>query len=198
MPRIQPLSREAVPEGRELFDHFEQTMGFLPNSLLTLGRRPDIMLPLAQLAQAVLGPSPVGLSAEIKTLAAYVASLAAGCRYCQAHTASTAAERGVAADKIEAAFQYETSPLFDEAERAALRVAQGAASAPNLVDDEDFEALRRHYTDDQILELVAVVALYGFLNRWNDTLATELENRPKALAARRLARSGWDPGKHEP
>ena len=80
-------------------------------------------------------------------------------------------------------FEFETSPLFNDAERAVLRVAWHGALQPNAVTDEDIEALTTHFSDREIVEIVAVLSLYGFLNRWNGTLNTELEAQPAAFAA---------------
>jgi len=46
------------------------------------------------------------------------------------------------------------------------------------------------------VEIIAVIAFYGFLNRWNDSLATELETSPLSFAQCTLAASGWSAGKH--
>lgn len=195
MPRIAPLNRSDLAEAEPLLAHFEAVMGFVPNSLLTMGRWPALLNAACELARTVFGP-PGGRLDQTKFLVAHVVSRVAGCRYCSAHTAATGAERGVPAAKIEAAFAFESSPLFDDAERAALRLAVAAAQTPNLATDEDFADLKRHYTDEEILELVAMIALYGFLNRWNDTLATELESVPAAFGHRHLSAGGWTPGKH--
>jgi uncharacterized peroxidase-related enzyme len=136
------------------------------------------------------------VSRELKELVALVASTAAGCRYCQAHTASNATRIGAEAARITDVWNYETSDLFDDAERAALRLAHHAALVPNQATDEDFVELRRHFDDGEIVEIVTVVALFGFLNRWNDTLATDLEPRPFAVASEVIAEAGWEPGKH--
>ena len=69
-------------------------------------------------------------------------------------------------------------------------------SIPNAVTDADFDACRRYFTDDQITAIVAVCALFGFLNRWNDTMATTLEDTPHEVANRVLAPQGWNPGRH--
>jgi hypothetical protein len=45
---------------------------------------------------------------------------------------------------------------------------------------------------------LATIALFGFLNRWNDTVGTPLEDKPLAAGDRFLARGGWTPGKHRP
>ena len=94
---------------------------------------------------------------------------------------------GVDAEKIAAVFEFETSPLFKDAQRKVLRVAWHGALQPNAVTGEDFETLKSHFSDREIVEIVAVFSLYGFLNRWNGTLNTELEPPPAAfcgLAAR--------------
>ena len=56
--------------------------------------------------------------------------------------------------------------------------------------------LRKHWSEEQIVEIVGVIALFGFLNRWNDTLATPLEDAPLEFGERYLAAQGWDAGKH--
>ena len=120
------------------------------------------------------------------------------CLYCVAHTANNAGMRGVEADKVAALWEYETSPLFDEGERAALKFAQAAASVPNMVTDEDAEAVKNYFGEDGVVEIIAVVSLYGFLNRWNDSLATELEEIAFDKASKTLAETNWDAGKHRP
>jgi len=64
------------------------------------------------------------------------------------------------------------------------------------VTDEDFDEMKKHFDEDQIVELVAAVCLFGWLNRWNDTMATDLETRPLEFGQMNLADSGWEPGKH--
>jgi uncharacterized peroxidase-related enzyme len=193
MARVPPLRREDVPELEDAFHPVEERMGFLPNSLLTMARRPEILRAVSSLAQAARTGT---VSRELKELVALVASTAAGCRYCQAHTASNATRIGAEAARIANVWRYETSELFGPAERAALRLAHHAALVPNQATDEDFEEARRHFDDGEIVEIVAIVALFGFLNRWNDTMATDLELSPFTVASEVIAEAGWEPGKH--
>ena len=99
-------------------------------------------------------------------------------------------------EKVAAIWDYETSPLFDDGERAVLRMAQAAGTTPNAVTDDDFDEMKKYFDEDQIVELVAAVCLFGWLNRWNDTMATDLETRPLEFGQANLANSGWTPGKH--
>jgi uncharacterized peroxidase-related enzyme len=195
MARVPPVPREDVPELEDAFAPVEQRMGFLPNSMLTMAHRPEILRAVAGLSQAARTGA---VSPELKELVALVASTAAGCRYCQAHTASNATRKGAHAEKIAQVWSYESSDLFSDADRAALRLAHHAALVPNAVTDEDFEELRGHFDDGEIVELMTMIALFGFLNRWNDTLATDLEATPLALASDVIGPAGWEPGKHAP
>lgn len=198
MPRITPLARESLPELEETFKRAERALGFVPNSFFILARAPGTLKAFSMLSREVLGvPGKVPLAH--KRLAALMASYTTGCMYCTAHTAESAAEvDGVPAEKVASIMQYETSPLFTPAERALLRVAQGAATVPNAVTDEDMVELRKFFDEDQCVELVTAICLFGWLNRFNDTMATGLEERPLAFGEKHMKASGWTPGKHSP
>ena len=194
MAHLPPLPREAVPEFKERFDHYAATRGFVPNSILTMARRPAIARAFMDLNKAVLYEGTV--PEELKMLVSLIASQAAGCRYCQAHMANLASIYKASDRKIAAVWEFEKSELFSEAERAALRLALHASLLPNQAGAEDFAELKRHFDDGQIVEIVATVALFGYLNRWNDTMATDLEAHPAKVAARTLGETGWEAGKH--
>jgi uncharacterized peroxidase-related enzyme len=195
MTRVPPLKPEqAGPELRDAMERQREQLGIVPESLMTMALRPAIAAAWAKLAGEVTGPGTVDRG--LKQLVAYVSSATHGCRYCQAHTGQKAARFGVDPDKLRNAFAFETSDLFDDAEREALRLAYHASLVPNEVTDEQFERLRRHFTDEQIVEIVAVIAMFGWLNRWNDTFATTLEPSPLEWAREEIASSGWDVGKH--
>lgn len=196
MPRVEPLRREALPQFEDTFRSVEAALGVLPNSTLTMARHPRLMEAFAALNAIVMADGRVG--GVLKQLVATVVSSAAGCAYCQAHTAHVAEKRGSDARKLEEVWNFESSALFSEAERAALRVARGAGVTPNAVTDEAMADLRRHFDDEQVVEIVAVIANFGFLNRWNDTMGTELERSPLAWARQHLGEHGWEPGKHTP
>jgi uncharacterized peroxidase-related enzyme len=192
-PRLAPLAPAA--ELKEAFAVYEKSLGFIPNSVLIMQRRPKMVRALAQLAAAVWDPeSSVDLG--FKRLLAHFASRASGCQYCMAHTAGGALRLGVDAKKLDALWDYRTSPLYTEAERLALDFALAAAAVPNDVSDELFAKMHVHWTDDQMVEIVGVISMFGFLNRWNDTLATPLEAEPTEIGERFLAKGGWSNAKH--
>lgn len=194
-PRIKPLPPEHSPELREQFESMRKNLGFIPNSILIMQRRPKMAKALAQMTGAVWDPEG-SVDRGLKRLIAHVASRTAGCQYCMAHTAGGALHFGVEGDKLAAVWDYETSPLFTSGERAALDLAVAGASVPNATTDEMFAKLRKYWTEEQIVEIVGVIALFGFLNRWNDTLGTPLEDEPIEVGQKYLSKHGWSPGKH--
>jgi uncharacterized peroxidase-related enzyme len=195
MPRLAPLPPEHSPELREQFETMKKNLGFIPNSILIMQRRPKLAKALAQLTAANWDPQGT-VDRGFKRLIAHVASRTAGCRYCMAHTAGGALHFGIEDQKLAAVWDYQTSPLFSQAERVALDVAVAAAQVPNEVTDDMFAELRKHWTEEQIVEIIGCIAVFGFLNRWNDTLATPLENEPIAVGEKYLAAHGWEAGKH--
>jgi len=194
MPRIPPLDRSDLGDFDPFFKIIEEMMGFVPNSMLTMGRWPELLQAFNGLAGVIQGGATI--ERELIQLVAFVSSNASGCRYCQAHTSHGAEKAGVALEKIDAAFEFETSDLFSAAERAALRLARDSSLVPSAVEDAHFEDLRAHYTEREIIELVAVISLFGWLNRWNDTMGTTLEQGPLQFGRENLASHGWDAGKH--
>ena len=194
MANLAPLRREDHPELEELYRLYDETMSFVPNSLFTMARRPEILRAFSDLITQIwrTGTVPVGL----KPLIAIVASTAAGCRYCQAHETVDAMMRGVPEEKIADVWDFERSPRYSQAERAALRFARDASVVPNEVTPAHFADLRRSWDEGEIVEILAVVGLFGFLNRWNDSVATDLEDVPNAFARRTIGPHGWEPGKH--
>jgi alkylhydroperoxidase family enzyme len=134
---------------------------------------------------------------ELKQFVFTAASLASGCTHCQSHGSYHLHSLGVPDDKIQALWSYQTSEHFTPAERTALDLAFAAGVAPNASGPEHFEELRKYYSDEQIIEIVAVIAIGGFLNRWNDTIATVTDQESVDFAKRVLEPAGWRQGKHQ-
>ena len=195
MAHMDPLPAETHPELKEDFAIFERILGFVPNSLLTMQRRPEVVKGFGVLTKAVMDPDGE-VDLGFKRLVAHFASRAAGCQYCEAHSLVAAKIHGISDKKVAAIWDYQNSPLYSEAERTALDYALAAGSVPNAVDKKLMTRMREHWSENQIVEILAAVCLYGFLNRWNDSMATSLEAEPRALGDSVLRPGGWDGGKH--
>ncbi len=195
MPLVAPLQKGSSPEVERLAAFFDETLGFTPNSVLTMQRRPAIAEAFIMLNKAVMANGG-RVTSEQKRLIGYLASTAAGCRYCQAHTILAAQRYGATQARLDAIWDYRRSLLFTDAERAAFDFAVAAATIPNGVDAELAAALKDHWDEGEIVEILGVVALFGFLNRWNDSMATSIEEGAAEVGSRQLASRGWEQGKH--
>jgi alkylhydroperoxidase family enzyme len=134
---------------------------------------------------------------EFKRLLGYASSFASGCLYCQAHMILASERFGASEERLDGVHDPDRSDAFDEAERAALAYARAAADVPNGVTREVSERLQAHWEPAAIVEITAVVALFGFLNRWNDSMGSALEDLPRSRGEARLAdATGWSVGKH--
>lgn len=133
---------------------------------------------------------------EFKRMLFTMASLAGGCVHCQSHGAASLSKLNVETPRIKAMWVYDTSDLFTEAERAAFDVMRDSSQKPNSVGPEHFENLRKHYSSEQIIEIVAISCMAAWLNRWNDTIATVTDQASVDWATENLTDVGWKLGKH--
>ena len=195
MSRVEPLPESHSPELKPIFETFKKFMGYVPNSVLVMQHRPRMVQALAQMASAVWD-STGKVDSGFKRLITYMTGRTYGCQYSTAHAAEAAHRAGVSIEKIKAVCDYRTSPLYSEAERVALDFAVAAASQPNAVSDALFAKMKEHWDDGEIVEIVAVIAQSGFINRWSDTLAVPLEAPSVEFAEGHLKAHGWHLGKH--
>ena len=194
-PLVNPKSSVNDPELQKLIAFYNETLGFCPNSVMTMHHRPIIATSFIEMNKAVM-ENKGRVTSELKRLIGYVSSYTAGCNYCQAHTIRAAERYGAAESQLENIWDYKTHAAFSEAERAALDFAFAASVIPNAVNDEIAEALRKHWEEGEIVEILGVIALFGFLNRWNDSMGTQMERGAIESGNKLLKTKGWSIGKH--
>lgn len=189
-PRLDPLPPGHAPELKDQFDTFYKSLGFIPNSVLTMQRKPRLVRAFVAMQGAIWDPESK-VDRGFKRIVAHVASRTAQDEYSMAHTASGALHFGVDEKKLLAAADYRNSPLYTDAEKSALDLAVAAGAVPNAVTDALFVELRKYWSEEQIVELVNAIAMAGFLARWNTTMATPLEAEPMEVGEKYLASRGW-------
>ena len=195
MPLVKPLSPESNSEVKKLAEFFNETLGFCPNSVLTMQIRPDIASSFINLNKAVMANNG-SVSSALKRLIAWVSSDATGCRYCQAHSIRAAQRYDADQEQLDNIWEYRTHPAFNESERAALDFALAASQIPNAVDEDLQQRLQDNWNDGEIVEMLGVISLFGYLNRWNDSMGTTIEDGAVESAEKYLVKHGWNKGKH--
>ncbi len=196
MSLIDPIHTFEDAETKELVKFFNETLGFCPNSVLTMQKNPAIAKAFINLNMAVM-KNHGSLTSEFKRLIAFVSSNTTGCRYCQAHTIRAAERYGASKERLENIWNFEESDCFSEQEKIALRFTREASKVPVGTTQEMEEELKQHWSEDDIIEMMGVIALFGYLNRWNDVMGTSLEDDAIESANQYLKEKGWDIGKHD-
>ncbi|WOC39281.1 carboxymuconolactone decarboxylase family protein [Polaribacter sp. HL-MS24] len=195
MPLVTPLSADHDLETKELATFFNETLGFCPNSVLTMQRRPSISKAFINLNKAVMA-NEGRVTSALKRMIAWVSSNATGCRYCQAHAIRAAERYGAEQEQLDNIWEYKTHPAFSEAERAALDFSLAASVVPNAVDETIQSAIKIHWDEGEIVEMLGVISLFGYLNRWNDSMGTTLEKGAIESGDQYLGKHGFEVGKH--
>lgn len=196
MPLVNPLSPNHSPETQQLAEFFNETLGFCPNSILTMQHRPAISKAFINLNKAVMA-NEGGVTSALKRMIAWVSSNATGCRYCQAHAIRAAERYGAEQEQLDNIWEYRTHPAFTEAERAALGFSLAASQVPNTVNEEIKTRLYEFWNEGEIVEMLGVISLFGYLNRWNDSMGTSIEEGAVESGENYLGKHGWNKGKHQ-
>ena len=186
---IGESKREEHKDFEDLFKGVEAFMGYLPNAHITMAERPELLLAFSGLASTVFQSE--GIDVQTKQLIALATSISSGCKYCQAHTSHGAERAGLEEEKITDILNYSESANYNDQERAILDLAFAAGMTPNKSTKTHFDNLKKYFSKKEIIDIVSVISLFGFLNRWNDTMGTVLEEIPKNFVENKLKPLGW-------
>ena len=197
MEIVKPLDENDIdPTLLEKIQFFKGPLGVIPSSVKTMSYHPKIADAFTNLNIAVM-ECKGSVTPEFKRLIGYISSFSSGCLYCQAHTILGAERFGSSKKRLDEVWTYSNSSAFSDAEKAALDFAFAAASVPNKVTGKLVSQLKKYWNDNDIIEIMSVIALFGFLNRWNDSMGSALEDLPIEKGEKYLEETtNWTPGKH--
>ena len=182
-------SREDFMDFEELFNGVESFMGYLPNAYLSMAEQPALLSAFSGLAASIFQSE--GIDIQTKHLIALASSLSSSCKYCHAHTSHGAERAGLENEKIVDIFNYVESTKYSDKEKAVLDLSFAAGKTPNQSTQKHFDNLKEHFSKKEIIDIVSVISLFGFLNRWNDTMGTSLEDVPDNFVENKLKPLGW-------
>ncbi len=195
-PLVSPVDGNFSQKAKEMKEFYDETLGFTPNSLFTMMHRPRISDAFVEMNKAVM-ENKGRVTSSLKRELAYLSSMTTGCRYCEAHTIRAAERYGSEQDRLNNIWEYKTYGAFTDGDRAVFDLAIAASQVPNAVTDEIADNMRKHWDEGEIVEIMGVIALFGYLNRWNDSMGTQLEGPAADHANDLLSHKGWTRGKHQ-
>jgi uncharacterized peroxidase-related enzyme len=171
-PRLNRVSRkDATPKVAEIFDHYMQTRGNVPNMFRTVALRPEIFETMIAHFQAILNTGT--LPTKLKELVIVRTSQINQCEYCLASHTQIARKLGWSQEQLDRLAAYADRDDFTPAEKAAIRLAEEMTLDANHISDEFFAELRGFYDDGEIVELLAAIGLFNYFNRFNNALQME-------------------------
>ena len=197
MEIVRPLDENEIDSTLlEKIQFFKGPLGVIPSSVKTMSYHPKIADAFTNLNIAVM-ECKGSVTPEFKRLIGYISSFSSGCLYCQAHTILGAERFGSSKKRLDEVWTYSNSSAFSDAEKADLDFAFAAASVPNKVTGKLVSQLKKYWNDNDIIEIMSVIALFGFLNRWNDSMGSAIEDLPIEKGKEHLMENTyWTPGKH--
>jgi uncharacterized peroxidase-related enzyme len=173
---IEVLEKEQAAESiRPIYDRLAQKSGRVINFFKMLAHKPNILGPFLDFYSQVWTPG--ALSPKIKELAYLRTSLMNGCEYCsRAHTASGKGQ-GLTDEQIQALKEPHGAgrDVFTPEERAAIQYAEKLTAWPASIQPSDVDALAKHFSTEQIAELVLTVATANLTNRVNEGMRTPVD-----------------------
>ena len=163
--RVDPS--DADPLVQDSFDAFIKARGKVPNLFRVAAQRPLIERTWAAHLDAVMGKGEV--EQQLKELLAVRVSQLNRCEYCLASHSMLAKRYGAQAAQIEALGRGDAS-TFAPAWQAAFDVASEMTTSGGQVDDATYERLAAGWSSEQIVEIVAVIGLFNYFNRFANAL----------------------------
>ncbi len=133
------------------------------------GRLPRSFLALTLLYRT-LDRKSSPIDAGLRSLVQVRVSQINWCEFCVDLNGAAALERGVAPHQLEALGDFERASVFTEREKAALAYAEAATDPARRVDEENLSRLRKHFDEQAILELTALVAFQNMSSKFNAAL----------------------------
>jgi uncharacterized peroxidase-related enzyme len=171
-PRLSRVPRaQATPAVGEIYDRYMRTRGNVPNMFRTVAHRPQIFETMIAHFEAILQSGTVPL--RLKELVIVRTSQLNRCEYCLASHSQIALRLGWSREQIDDLAGYSERSDFTSAEKAALRLAEQMTLDANRIPDEDFETLREHFDEGEIVELMSAIGLFNYFNRFNNALQLE-------------------------
>ena len=169
MPRSAALKPEQVPaDSKPTLDGFTKTIGFTPNMMATFAQSPIAFNSWATL----LGSLSKALDVKTRDSIGLAVSEVNGCNYCLTVHSFTAEHMAkLPADEIILARKgHASNPKRD----AAVQFARKVIETRGKVGDADLKAVRdAGYTDANVMEIVALVAMYSLTNFFNNVFDPE-------------------------
>jgi AhpD family alkylhydroperoxidase len=183
MARVRDVGREEVPEDlRELYDAFCGSYGNFANQVKVMAHSPAALRHIGGLM--VDWRREANLPRRLVEVAVVTVSRINRCPYCVAHHGPVLVDLGIPSEAVDLILEP-APPGLDELDVLVRDYARLVVERPWGIRDGVFEALRRHFSESQIVELTLRISLCNLFNQLNESLQIEVEDGVVAAAMAR-------------
>ena len=181
----------------EKIQFFKRPFGVISSTVKTISYHPKIADAFTKLNITVMACKGA-VAPEFKRLIRYISGISSGYLYCGAYIILGAECFGSSKKRLDKTWKCSNSSAFSNEEKTSLDLAFTAASVPNKVTKKLVSQFKRYWNDSDIVEIMGFIVLFGFLNRWNDSIGSPLEDLPIEKGEKYLNKTtNWTPGKHK-
>jgi AhpD family alkylhydroperoxidase len=167
--RIAMLERSQVPpEIQAIYDALEKDRGVVPYMHQTIANVPQLLLGLVGFLKPLLADG--ACPAWYKELVATRVAVLRGCDYCTSSHTAMAKLRGATQEQVDGVWDPPRGP-YTEAEKVGFELADRVHELEHGLPDEFYARLKRHYDDQQIIELVLTASAFEFTTRMVEALS---------------------------
>jgi len=154
---------EAKGKAKELFEQIKSSTGKVPKWMRVMANCDDVLVGFFTLFKSIMDDAPV--DKLLKWKVAYRISEINKCEFCVSVSKMQLKNFGVSDEEIS-----QLDNVSDEKEKIAIKYAEASTEHAYNIDPETLSEMKKHFTDDQIVEITSVVGLFNFINRFNDSL----------------------------
>lgn len=177
---VRTIYRMARHEITKLTGQRDRLTGDIP----IRAHRPRMLIGYGMLEKAIAAKPRV--EKRLRALAVLKSAVMQGCEMCQDIGSHEARGAGISEEQLLDLYRYRESEHFDQTERLVLDLAVAMTLTPVQVDDELFAALREHFDDGQLVELVNLIAVENLRSRFNAAFAIGSTGFSDGMACARM------------
>ncbi len=172
---------QMTPKTAELCATLEaKYYGKLFNTFKMLAHIPEILAAFVPFIETLFTSGKI--EARLRELIILRTTLLNKSNYCATHHFYAAKKAGLMAEEIADVHRFRESPFFSKREKLAMAFAEEVTLRPGEVDPDLREKMKAGFDAASLVEITAIIGMSNFLNRFNDTLALDLDLPPAPTA----------------
>lgn len=166
MALVSSIQKENIDEkALPVYERFEEDTGSVPEWAKVMANRPNILKEFTELFKSVMGEGEIEVNLKWKM--AYTISHALKCPFCVDVTTKMMIKFGANEQDVEDIREMRN---LSQEEEDILKLAKDITNNANVDDPETFARLKEKMSDSQIVELISVIGLFNYINRFNNAL----------------------------